>query len=145
MITIIVKYGEIWTFHLNKTAHNVSYGTYLAMEDRMKALLLTDEISQFHWSMLKSVLLILSILPLSQGIVHLWQSTEGSSQIMVGFFAISLMSSLLALSFWSALKATVATLKEQHHSALEQVIVRIYRYIPMLSLAAMMSYLVTQF
>ncbi|KAB0625089.1 hypothetical protein F7P75_11435 [Acinetobacter gandensis] len=111
----------------------------------MKALLLTDEINQFHWSMLKSVLLILSILPLSQGIVHLWQSTEGSSQIMVGFFAISLMSSLLALSFWSALKATVATLNEQHHSALEQVIVRIYRYIPMLSLAAMMSYLVTQF
>lgn len=49
----------------------------------MKALILGDEINQFHWSMLKSVLLVLSMLPISQGIVHLWQSTEGSSQIMV--------------------------------------------------------------
>lgn len=111
----------------------------------MKALLLTDEINQFHWSMLKSVLLILSILPFSQGMVYLWQSTEGSSQIMVGFFAISLMSSLLTLSFYSALKATVAKLKPEQISVLEQLIIRIYRYIPMLSLAAMLSYLVTQF
>ena len=111
----------------------------------MKALLLTDEINQFHWSMLKSVLLILSILPFSQGMVYLWQSTEGSSQIMVGFFAISLMSSLLALSFYSALKATVAKLKPEQISVLEQLIIRIYSYLPMLSLAAMLSYLVTQF
>ncbi|MGE8684569.1 MAG: hypothetical protein ACN6OV_08835 [Acinetobacter sp.] len=111
----------------------------------MKALLLTDEINQFHWSMLKSVLLILSILPVSQGMLYLWQSTEGSSQIMVGFFAISLMSSLLALSFYSALKATVAKLKPEQISVLEQLIIRIYRYLPMLSLAAMLSYLVTQF
>ena len=111
----------------------------------MKALLLTDEINQFHWSMLKSVLLILSILPVSQGMLYLWQSTEGSSQIMVGFFAISLMSSLLALSFYSALKATVAKLKPEQISVLEQLIIRIYRYLPMLSLAAMLSYLLTQF
>ena len=111
----------------------------------MKALLLTDEINQFHWSMLKSVLLILSILPVSQGMLYLWQSTEGSSQIMVGFFAISLMSSLLALSFYSALKATVAKLKPEQISVLEQLIIRIYSYLPMLSLAAMLSYLVTQF
>ena len=32
----------------------------------MKALILSDEINQFHWSMLKSVLLVLSILPASQ-------------------------------------------------------------------------------
>ena len=69
----------------------------------MKALILSDEINQFHWAMLKSVLLILSLLPISQGILHVWNSTEGSSQIMVGFFAISLMSTWLALSFWSAL------------------------------------------
>ncbi len=70
----------------------------------MKALILSDEINQFHWSMLKSVLLVLSILPASQGILHLWQTTEGSSQIMVGFFAISMMSTLFVLCFWSALK-----------------------------------------
>ncbi|ENW31402.1 hypothetical protein F924_00245 [Acinetobacter lwoffii ATCC 9957 = CIP 70.31] len=34
----------------------------------MKALILGDEINQFHWSMLKSVLLVLSMLPISQGI-----------------------------------------------------------------------------
>ena len=58
--------------------------TNLLKEDGMKALILSDEINLFHWSVLKSVLLILSILPLSQGILHVWQSTEGSSQIMVG-------------------------------------------------------------
>ena len=84
-------------------------------------------------------------MPWLKGMVYLWQSTEGSSQIMVGFFAISLMSSLLALSFCSALKATVAKLKPEQISVLEQLIIRIYRYIPMLSLAAMLSYLVTQF
>ena len=111
----------------------------------MKALMLNDEINQFHWAMLKSVLLILSILPVSQGIVYLWQSTEGSSQIMVGFFALSMMSTLLVLCFWSALQATVAKLKQANESAFEQAVVKVYCYIPMLSLAAMMSYVVSQF
>ncbi|MCW8039548.1 MULTISPECIES: hypothetical protein [Acinetobacter] len=111
----------------------------------MKALILEDEISQFHWAMLKSVLLVLSILPVSQGILHLWQSTEGSSQIMVGFFAISMMSSLLVLSFWSALQATVAKLKQDQQSVFENTVVQMYRYVPMLSLAAMISYIAVQF
>ena len=110
----------------------------------MKALILEDEINQFHWAMLKSVLLVLSILPVSQGILHLWQSTEGSSQIMVGFFAISVMSSWLVLSFWSALKATVAQLRQEQESALERTAVQIYRYLPMLSLATMISYIVAR-
>ncbi|EXA63777.1 MULTISPECIES: hypothetical protein [Acinetobacter] len=111
----------------------------------MKALILSDEINQFHWSMLKSVLLVLSILPASQGILHLWQTTEGSSQIMVGFFAISMMSTLFVLCFWSALKASVVQFKQEQASAFENGIVQIYRYIPMLSLASMLSYLVIQF
>lgn len=119
--------------------------TILSMEDRMKALMIADEIGEFHWSMLKPVLLILSLLPMSQGILTLWHATEGSSQIMVGFFAISVFSALLVLCFWSALKATVLSLKQQQISALEHRVVKIYSYIPMLFLAAMMSYLVTQF
>ena len=111
----------------------------------MKALILTDEINQFHWSMLKSVILILSLLAMSQGTLHAWQSTEGSSQIVVGFFAISMMSSLLALSFWSALQATVLKLKQQRSTPLEKGIVNVYRYLPMLSLAVMLSYLAVQF
>lgn len=110
----------------------------------MKAFIISDEINQFHWAMLKSVLLILSLLPISQGILNLWNATEGSSQIMVGFFAISLFSALFVLCFWSALKATVLRLKQEQSSVLEQSIVCIYRYIPMLFLASMISYLVTQ-
>ena len=109
----------------------------------MKALILADEINQFHWSMLKSVLLVLSILPLSQGALHLWQSTEGSSQIVVGFFAASLLSTLLVLSFWSALKATAAKL-QQHETAFEHAVVQAYRYLPMLSLAGILAYLASQ-
>ncbi|WP_374668099.1 hypothetical protein [Acinetobacter sp.] len=111
----------------------------------MKAFILDDEINQFHWTMLKSVLLALSILPISQGILLLWQSTEGGSQIMVGFFAVSMMSSLLVLSFWSALNAAAAELQQAQGSALEHTAVNIYRYLPMLSLAAMLSYLASQF
>ena len=46
------------------------------------------------------------------------------------------------LSFYSALKATVLKIVlEQQISNVEQAIVSIYRYVPMLSLAAMLSYL----
>ena len=121
-----------------------SMATDLHEENRMKALTLLDEMSQFHWSMLKSVLLILSMLPVAQGVLSVWQSTEGSSQIMVGFFAISLFSTWAVLSFWSALKATVLTLDQVQITALEQKVVMFYRYTPMLFLAGMVSYLVSQ-
>jgi hypothetical protein len=110
----------------------------------MKAMILSDEINLFHWNMLKSVLLVLSLLPSSQGMLHLWQVTEGSSQIMVGFFAISLLSSLLVLSFYSALKASHLNVQADEPSMMEQWVVRLYRHLPMLSLATMLSYLVTQ-
>ena len=53
-----------------------SMATDLPEENRMKALTLLDEMSQFHWSMLKSVLLILSMLPVAQGVLSVWQSTD---------------------------------------------------------------------
>ena len=108
----------------------------------MKALFLSDDVNQFHWSVLKSVLLILSLLPISQGILSLWQMSDASSQIIVGFIALSIFSAVLILSFYSALKATVMKLNAQQEiSTLEQVILSIYGYLPMLSLAAMLSYL----
>lgn len=118
--------------------------TDLPEENRMKALTLLDDVNQFHWSVLKSVLLILSMLPVAQGLSSVWQSTEGSSQIMVGFFAISLVSTWAVLSFWSALKASVLSLDQIQITALEQKMVMLYRYTPMLFLAAMVSYLVSQ-
>lgn len=108
----------------------------------MKALFFADEINQFHWAMLKSILLILSLLPISQGILAIWQMSDASSQIMVGFVALSLFSALLILSFYSALKATVLKVViDEKISDVEQTVVSIYRYVPMLSLAAMLSYL----
>lgn len=111
----------------------------------MKALLLSDEINHFHWSMLKSIVLVLSLLPLSHFFMQLWSSTEGSSQIVVGFMAISLFSACAIISFYSALNATVQKLKDQETSPWEQALVKTYRYIPMLSLTVMLSYLATQF
>ncbi|WP_130803591.1 hypothetical protein [Acinetobacter ihumii] len=112
----------------------------------MKALFFLDEINQFHWTMLKSVLLILSLLPISQGILTIWQMSDATSQIMVGFIALSLFSAILILSFYSALKMTVFKVAiKAHISKMEQMLVSIYRYVPMLSLAGMLSYLTTTF
>ncbi len=106
----------------------------------MKAFIFSDEIYQFHAVMLKSVLLILTLLPASQGLLRVWQATEGSSQIMVGFFALSLLSALFTLCFYSALKASVLQI-ESLRGQIEQRMVRIYRLLPMLFLAAMLGYL----
>lgn len=109
----------------------------------MKAVILSDEINLFHWTMLKSVLLILSLLPLSELFMNLWNSTDANSQIMVGFMGISIFTAFSIVSFCSAIKATVMSL-EDTNNAFEALLVRAYRYIPMLSLMAMMSYLATQ-
>ena len=110
----------------------------------MKAFVLSDEITQFHWAMLKSVLLILTILPLMNGAVTLWQHTEGSSQIMIGFFALSVMSAWLVVCFMTALKATLWQVQTQH-SVMEQKIFQAYRYVPMLFLSSLVAYLTSQF
>ena len=110
----------------------------------MKALLLSDEINQFHGSMPKSIVLVLSLLPLSQVFLHLLQSTDASSQIMVGFLAMSMFSAFSIISFYSALNATIIQIKSEQASSLEQNIFKIYRYVPMLFLTVMVSYLATQ-
>ena len=109
----------------------------------MKALFLIDEINQFHWSMLKSVLLVLSLLPISHFLMGLWANADSSSQIMIGFMSVSLFSAISILSFYSALNATVAKFSVVS-TAIEKLIIQVYRYVPMLSLMGMMSYLVTQ-
>jgi hypothetical protein len=110
---------------------------------RMKVLLLSDEINQLHWSMLKSVLLVLSLLPISHFLMNLWLNAEDSSQIMIGFMAISIFSAVSIISFYSALSATVLKFSEAMNK-FEHLIIKIYRYVPMLSLMSMMSYLATQ-
>ena len=106
----------------------------------MKAFLMLDELNQFHWTMLKSVLLILSLLPISEGALSLLQTTEGSSQIMIGFFALSMLSAWFVLCFLSALKTTVWDNQEMI-SRYEQLLFKVYRYIPMLFLSSLVAYL----
>ena len=106
----------------------------------MKAFLMLDELNQFHWTMLKSVLFILSLLPISEGALSLWQTTEGSSQIMIGFFALSMLSAWFVLCFLSALKTTVWDNQEMI-SKYEQLLFKAYRYIPMLFLSSLVAYL----
>ena len=106
----------------------------------MKAFFMLDELNQFHWTMLKSVLFILSLLPISEGALSLWQTTEGSSQIMIGFFALSMLSAWVVLCFLSALKTTVWDNQEMI-SKYEQLLFKAYRYIPMLFLSSLVAYL----
>ena len=106
----------------------------------MKAFFMLDELNQFHWTMLKSVLFILSLLPISEGALSLWQTTEGSSQIMIGFFALSILSAWFVLCFLSALKTTVWDNQEMI-SRYEQLLFKVYRYIPMLFLSSLVAYL----
>ena len=106
----------------------------------MKAFFMLDELNQFHWTMLKSVLFILSLLPISEGALSLWQTTEGSSQIMIGFFALSMLSAWFVLCFLSALKTTVQDNQEMI-SKYEQLLFKAYRYIPMLFLSSLVAYL----
>ena len=111
--------------------------------NQMKAFFMLDELNQFHWTMLKSVLFILSLLPISEGALSLWQTTEGSSQIMIGFFALSMLSAWFVLCFLSALKTTVWDNQEMI-SKYEQLLFKAYRYIPMLFLSSLVAYLSVQ-
>ncbi|MEB6480715.1 MULTISPECIES: hypothetical protein [Acinetobacter] len=109
----------------------------------MKAFFMLDELNQFHWAMLKSVLLILTLLPISEGALTLWQAAEGSSQIMIGFFALSMLSAWFVLCFLSALKTTVWNHVDLI-SKYEQFLFKAYRYIPMLFLSSLVAYLSVQ-
>ena len=109
----------------------------------MKAFLVLDELNQFHWAMLKSVLLILALLPIAEVSLKLWLSTEGSSHIMIGFFALSIVSAWLMVSFFTALKTSVWQTK-QMVSKYEQLLFKAYRYVPMVFLSSLVAYLSLQ-
>ena len=109
----------------------------------MKAFLILDELNQLHWTMLKSVLLILSLLPISEVALNAWQTTEGSSQIMIGFFALSLFSTWFVLCFVSALKTSVWH-RDELISSYEQLLFKAYRSVPMVFLSSLVAYLSLQ-
>lgn len=108
----------------------------------MRAFLMTDQLNQLHWAMLKSVLIVLALLPTSQFLFDVLSTAEGSSQIMIGFFSISMMSAGCILAFLSALKSTVVECdlvetKSQH------LMLKIYRQIPMVFFVSILMYLIS--
>ncbi|MGI3303857.1 hypothetical protein ACRVDE_00005 [Acinetobacter baumannii] len=92
-----------------------------------------------------SLLIIIWLLKLSHLMFEfaLWLSTEGSSQIMIGFFALSIVSAWLMVSFFTALKTSVWQTK-QMASKYEQLLFKAYRYVPMVFLSSLVAYLSLQ-
>lgn len=107
----------------------------------MKALFLSDEVNQLHWSVLKALCFVLSLLPLSQSAITLWSLSDASSQIMVAFLSISVLSSVWLVTFFNALQLTVVSLAHLNLSPLETQLIRIYLQVPMMTLAGMMAYM----
>ena len=108
----------------------------------MRAFLMTDQLNQLHWAMLKSVLVVLALLPIGQFLFDLLAQAEGSSQIMIGFFTISMMSASVILAFLTALKSTVAECDLVENKA-QQWAFKLYRQVPMLSFVAILMYLIS--
>ncbi len=122
----------------------------------MKTVFISDHVQSIHAAVLKSIVLILALLPVRHTLMQLWLQTEGGSQIVVGFVAISVFSALSIVAFIFALLCSniqpqaesfsqqlalgAAQRDEQQH----QHILRIYQHIPMLFLMTMMSYLSSQ-
>ena len=110
----------------------------------MKTLFLKDEIYDLHWKMLKAVALIASLLPAQQMAEILWYVSDAESQIVLGFFAVSLFSACASLAFIAALQMinTHVTLERQ---PIEHYLIKAYQHIPMLFLVGVVSSLVVNF
>ena len=108
----------------------------------MRAFLMTDQLNQLHWGMLRSVLIILALLPMSQFLFDLLSNAEGSSQIMIGFFTISVMSASCILAFITALKSTVSEC-EFVENKIQEVMFKVYRQMPMVFFVSILMYLIS--
>lgn len=89
-----------------------------------------DELSRFHWAVIKTLLMILSIVLISHGLAIFLLNIEGSSQIVIGFFVLSLCSAAIILAFASALRITVRT-AQIDMTPLQQLLLNCYRQVPM--------------
>ncbi|WP_151708511.1 hypothetical protein [Acinetobacter brisouii] len=110
----------------------------------MKALFLKDEIHELHWKMLKAISLIAGLLPAQHIANILWHVSDAESQIVLGFFALSLFYACASLGFIAALHVLNASMTLEHN-LLEQRMIKVYQHVPMLFLAGVVSYLVVNF
>lgn len=108
----------------------------------MRSLLMSDSLNQLHWTMLKSILVILALIPISNTLVGLLATAEGSSQIMIGFFTLSMMSASCILAFIAALKSTVIECDLVETKA-QKAMFKVYRQIPMVFFVSILMYLIS--
>lgn len=110
----------------------------------MKILFLNSEIHELHWKMLKASCLIAGLLPAQQIADILWHVSDAESQIVLGFFALSLFSACASLGFIAALQILNSSMTLERNS-IEKLMIKAYQHVPMLFLAGVVSYLVVNF
>lgn len=109
----------------------------------MKTLFL-DDVHELHWKMLKAVCLIASLLPAEHVADILWHVNHAESQIILGFFAVSLFSACASLGFIGALQILNLSVNLTGRP-FEQRMLQVYQHLPMLFLAGVVTYLVVNF
>lgn len=110
----------------------------------MKTLFLKDDVHELHWKMLKAVCLIASLLPAEHIASILWHVSDAESQIVLGFFALSLFSACASLGFIAALQILTLSVNFTYRP-FEQRMLQVYQHLPMLFLAGVIAYLVVSF
>lgn len=109
----------------------------------MRTFLIADELNHLHWKMLKSILMILAILPISHVLLGLLQQTEGSSQIMIGFWGVSVLSASCIIAFVLALQAT-SWQSDLVQTRVEQWLFKVYRQVPMILFTGLVLFIFQQ-
>lgn len=110
----------------------------------MRTFLLADRLNQLHWSMLKIVLMIIALLPLSQALHFLWLQADLSSQIIFGFLGLSVFTASCLIVFIFALQATTWT-TDLIRNRQQQRLFELYRQLPMLFFSAYLVFILLQF
>lgn len=98
----------------------------------MPDFLISDRITILHLNVIKTVTSILILFPVIQYCINTVQDTQGSNQIMFGFFALTLVISALILAFISALHISVWQADDLEFDTTEQKMLMLYRHVPIL-------------
>ncbi len=103
----------------------------------MFEFLVQDKVNHLHWKMIKVNLMILSSFAISLFWIDLLQGAEGSSQIVIGFFALSFIIASGLVVIWMALQ--VATWQVSFtQNKIEQCVFNLYRQVPMVFFSSLL-------
>ncbi len=102
----------------------------------MFEFLVQDRVNHLHWKMIKVNLMILASFAISLFWLDLLQGAQGSSQIVIGFFALTFIiaSNLVALLMALQVSTWHVNLRQ---TAVEQGLFKVYRQVPMISFSSL--------